>query len=95
MLLLLFIKLKYVKSSSFSSSPKSPSSLFYRFNQNILVDSKLQIHDLAEKAGHFWFEELHPEKIDVGTGKIQAATNGTFNRKYNMTIPKDLEEYEG
>ena len=50
---------------------------------------------MAEKAGHFWFEELHPEKIDVGTGKIQAATNGTFNRKYNMTIPKDLEEYEG
>ena len=50
---------------------------------------------MAEKAGHFWFEELHPEKIDVGTGKIQAAANGTFNRKYNMTIPKDLEEYEG
>ena len=50
---------------------------------------------MAEKAGHFWFDELHPEKIDVGTGKIQAAANGTFNRKYNMTIPKELEEYEG
>ena len=55
----------------------------------------VNLHDLAEKAGRFWFEELHPEKIDVGTGKIQTATNGTFNRKYNMTIPKDLEEYEG
>lgn len=50
---------------------------------------------MVEKAGHFGFEELHPEKINVGTRKIQAAANGTFNRKYNMTIPKDLEEYEG
>ena len=88
-------EVKNVKSLPFSPSTESPSSLFYRFNQNILVHSKLQIHDLAEKAGRFWFEELHPEKIDVGTGKIQTATNGTFNRKYNMTIPKDLEEYEG
>ena len=50
---------------------------------------------MAEKAGQFWVEELHPEKIDGGTGKIQAATNGTFNRKYNMTIPKEIEECEG
>ena len=50
---------------------------------------------MAEKAGHYWFDELHPERIDVGTGKIQVTANGTFNRKYNMTIPKELEEYEG
>ena len=29
------------------------------------------------------------------TGRIQTAANGTFNRKYNMTIPKEMEEYEG
>lgn len=50
---------------------------------------------MAEKAGHYWFEELNLEIIDIGTGKIQTVTNGTFNRKYNMTIPKELEEYEG
>ena len=50
---------------------------------------------MAEKAAHYWFEELHPERIDVGTGKIQVVANGTFNSKYNMTIPKELEEYEG
>ena len=50
---------------------------------------------MAEKAGHYWFEELHPERIDVGKGKIQVVANGTFNSKYNMTIPKELEEYEG
>lgn len=50
---------------------------------------------MAEKSGHYWFDELHPEMIDIGTGKIQVAANGTFNRKYNMTIPKELDEYEG
>lgn len=50
---------------------------------------------MAEKAGHYWFDELHPERIDVGTGKLQIAANGIFNRKYNMTVPKELEEYEG
>ena len=36
-------KVKYVKSSSFSSSIKSMQSLFYRFNQNKLEHNKLQI----------------------------------------------------
>ena len=38
-----FTKVKYVKSSSFSSSIESTQSLFYRFNRNILVHNKLQI----------------------------------------------------
>lgn len=50
---------------------------------------------MAEKVRHYWFEELHPERIDTGTGKIQVVANGTFNRKYNMTIPKEIEECEG
>ena len=50
---------------------------------------------MAEKAGHYWFEELITTKIDLGTGKLRLATNGKFNAKYNMTIPKELEDYEG
>ncbi len=50
---------------------------------------------MAEKAGHYWFEELQHEKIDLGTCKMQLATNGKFNAKYKMTIPKELEDYEG
>lgn len=38
-----FAKVKYVKSSSFSPSIESTQSLFYRFNQIILVYNKLQI----------------------------------------------------
>lgn len=50
---------------------------------------------MAKKAGHYWFEELTPTKIDLGTGKLQLATNGKFNAEYKMTIPKELEDYEG
>ena len=41
-----FTKVKYVKSSSFSSSPESPSSLFYRLTCKLLIQSDLQILDM-------------------------------------------------
>lgn len=50
---------------------------------------------MAEKAGHYWFEELNLEKINTGLGKMQLVSNGIFNAKYQMTIPKELDEYEG
>lgn len=50
---------------------------------------------MAEKAGHYWFEELKPEKIDLGAGKLQTVKKGKFNAKYNMTVPKELDDYEG
>ena len=50
---------------------------------------------MAEKAGHYWFEELKRERIDLGTGKLQLVTNGKFNAKYKITIPNELEYYKG
>ena len=50
---------------------------------------------MAEKAGHCCFEELKPQKIDSGTGKLQLVTNGKFNAKYKITTPNELEDYEG
>ena len=50
---------------------------------------------MAEKAGHCCFEELKPQKINSGTGKLQLVTNGKFNAKYKITIPNELEDYEG
>ena len=50
---------------------------------------------MAEKAGHYWFDELQMNKIELGTGKMQLVANGIFNKKYMITIPKELEEYEG
>jgi hypothetical protein len=50
---------------------------------------------MAEKAGHYWFRELNSDKIDLGTSKLQLVNNGVYNAKYQITIPKELESYEG
>lgn len=50
---------------------------------------------MAEKAGHYWFDELDTDKIDLGAGKLQLVKNGVFNGKYSITIPKELNDYEG
>ena len=50
---------------------------------------------MAEKAGHYWFYELNLEAIDLGTSKQQIVYNGVYNAKYRITIPRELEEYEG
>jgi hypothetical protein len=50
---------------------------------------------MAEKAGHYWFEELDTSKIDIGTGKLQLVKDGVLNKKYSITVPKELNDYEG
>lgn len=50
---------------------------------------------MAEKAGHYWYEELDSCRIETGTSKLQLEPNGIYNVKYKMTIPKELETYEG
>jgi len=49
---------------------------------------------MAEKAGHSWLEDLDLSKIDLGTGKRSIVKNGVFNAKYQITIPRDLANYE-
>lgn len=50
---------------------------------------------MADKAGHYWVEELNLEKINLGTSKLQLASEGVYNAKYKITVPKALESYEG
>lgn len=50
---------------------------------------------MAEKAGHIWFEDLNLRKIDLGTSKLQLVSDGVYNAKYRITVPKELDEYEG
>lgn len=50
---------------------------------------------MAEKAGHYWFEDLDASKIDLGTSKLQIVKNGALNKKYSITIPTELRDYEG
>lgn len=49
---------------------------------------------MAEKAGHYWFEELDISKIELGTSKLQIVKGGVYVSKYKITIPKELSDYE-
>ena len=49
---------------------------------------------MAEKAGHYWYDMLEMDKIDIGTSKLQLVDNGTYISKYKITIPTELNEYE-
>jgi len=49
---------------------------------------------MAEKAGHYWFESLDLEEIELGTGKHQLVENGVYISKYKITVPKELYNYE-
>lgn len=49
---------------------------------------------MAEKAGHYWFDMLDMEKINIGTSKLQLVENGVYNSKYKITVPKELNDYE-
>ncbi|WP_373495549.1 type IV toxin-antitoxin system AbiEi family antitoxin [Aquiflexum sp.] len=48
----------------------------------------------AEKAGHSWFSHLKLEDIDLGKGKRSLVKNGVFIPAYQITVPRELEEYD-
>ena len=50
---------------------------------------------MAEKAGHYWLDELNPSRIELGTSKLQIETGGVYISKYKITIPQSLNSYEG
>ena len=49
---------------------------------------------MAEKAGHYWFDMIDMHKIALGISKLQLVESGAYIKKYRITIPKELKEYE-
>ena len=49
---------------------------------------------MAEKANHPWLQYLNTEKISLGASRFMVTPTGKYIRKYNMTISKELAEYE-
>lgn len=49
---------------------------------------------MAEKAGHYWLDELNPSRIELGTSKLQLVPGGVYISKYKITIPQSLNSYE-
>ncbi len=48
---------------------------------------------LAEKAGHSWFNYLKLDSLDLGKGKRSIVKDGIYISKYQITVPKELEEH--
>ena len=49
---------------------------------------------MAEKAGHQWFKALKVDSIVISKSRLMAVPTGKYISKYNMTVPKELAEYE-
>lgn len=47
---------------------------------------------LAEKSDHGWLNYLDKEKIDLGKGKRSFVKQGVYIPKYQITVPKELED---
>ena len=49
---------------------------------------------MAEKANHPWNKALNLDRVSLGTSRLMVSPIGKYISKYNMTIPKELAEYE-
>ncbi len=49
---------------------------------------------LAEKAGHSWVSYLNLAQIDLGKGKRSLVKGEVFVDKYQITVPKELENHD-
>lgn len=49
---------------------------------------------MAEKAGHSRYRALTLDNINLGTSRFMITPTEKYINKYNMTISKELAEYE-
>jgi hypothetical protein len=45
---------------------------------------------LARKAGHFWFNKIQTQSLNLGRGKRVIELNGAFDPRYQITVPRAL-----
>jgi len=48
---------------------------------------------MAEKADHSWFKYLDLKNVDLGKGKRSIVKNGVYVDKYQITVPRELEQH--
>jgi hypothetical protein len=41
---------------------------------------------------HLWFKELNLDKINLGTGKRMIVKNGVLDTKYQITVPREIQD---
>jgi hypothetical protein len=50
---------------------------------------------LAERHGHPWLAHLDLDGVDLGTGKRMLRAGERLHPKYNISLPRDLDEHLG
>jgi predicted transcriptional regulator of viral defense system len=90
---------KYYNPTDLYQVMESLNGLRPNLLQQLLEESKsIKVSRLflymAEKANHMWFKKLNLTKINLGKGNRSIVKNGVYNAKYQITIPKDLADYE-
>jgi hypothetical protein len=63
--------------------------------QNLLLECRsVKVKRLffffADRHSHGWFTKLDASAVDLGKGKRMVAKGGTFDAKYQITVPEDL-----
>jgi len=69
-----------------------PSSVQQLLEQCKFIKVKRLFLYMAEKADHQWVQYLTIEEIDMGKGKRSFVKNGSYVPKYQITVPKEMEE---
>ena len=49
---------------------------------------------MAEKANHSWFKALKTDNVQLGASRLMVTSTGKYVSRYNMTVSKELVEYE-
>jgi len=86
-----YMDLYYIMEQLTTLRPKVVQELLE--NTNNLKIKRMFLY-MAEKAGHYWFNSLAPDEIELGTAKQQLVKNGVYVPKYRITVPKELYDYE-
>jgi len=71
-----------------------PNMLQQLLEENKSIKVKRLFLYMAEKVGHSWFHDLNLNRIDLGKGKRSIVKNGVYDSKYQITLPRDLVNYE-
>jgi hypothetical protein len=68
-----------------------PSHIQTLLEQCSSVKVKRSFLYMAEMANQNWFNYIKTKKIDLGSGKRSLLNDGVYIPKYNITVPKELE----
>lgn len=68
----------------------SPLVVQSMLEQSTNVKCKRLFLWLAERQNHAWFSRINPNKIDLGSGNRMLVKGGKLDKKYWITVPKEI-----